>query len=239
MNKLLIIFALVIGFSVVALANTEEASAMNKAELIDAIAGDANLSKADAKRALDGFVTATSDALKKGDRISLVGFGSFSISKRAARKLSKQDDLTPRQYGCLWLASQAPEWLHGLFCSTSDTEIIALMVESSDSSGDGSLDRSSDDDGRLDKEEAQRFLNSVKRVTTELLVLREDADLEGFGAFSVRENRGRKLNTVEFDASSSFVKRVGRNPQTGKEIQIAGKNVVKFKAGADLSKKVN
>ena len=58
---------------------------MNKAELIDAIAADAGLSKADAKRALDGFVNATADALKKGDRISLVGFGSFSVSNRAAR----------------------------------------------------------------------------------------------------------------------------------------------------------
>lgn len=58
---------------------------MNKAELIDAIAADAGLSKADAKRALDGFVSATTGALKKGDRISLVGFGSFSVSNRAAR----------------------------------------------------------------------------------------------------------------------------------------------------------
>lgn len=58
---------------------------MNKAELIDAIASNADLSKADAKRALDGFVAATSDALKKGERISLEGFGSFSISNRAAR----------------------------------------------------------------------------------------------------------------------------------------------------------
>jgi DNA-binding protein HU-beta len=58
---------------------------MNKAELIDAIAAEAGLSKADAKKALDGFVNATSTALKKGDRISLVGFGSFSISERSAR----------------------------------------------------------------------------------------------------------------------------------------------------------
>lgn len=58
---------------------------MNKAELIDAMAADAGISKADAKRALDGFVNATTSALKKGDRISLVGFGSFSVSKRAAR----------------------------------------------------------------------------------------------------------------------------------------------------------
>lgn len=58
---------------------------MNKAELIDAMASDAGLSKADAKKALDAFVSATTGALKKQDRISLVGFGSFSITNRAAR----------------------------------------------------------------------------------------------------------------------------------------------------------
>ena len=59
---------------------------MNKAELIDAIASEAKLTKADTKKALEAFVTATSKALKKGDRVALVGFGSFSIAKRAARK---------------------------------------------------------------------------------------------------------------------------------------------------------
>lgn len=59
---------------------------MNKAELIDAIAGNSGLSKADAKKALDGFISAATGALKKNDRISLVGFGSFSISQRAARE---------------------------------------------------------------------------------------------------------------------------------------------------------
>ncbi len=59
---------------------------MNKAELIDAIASGANLTKADAKRALDAFIDATTGALKKGDRVALVGFGSFSVSKREARK---------------------------------------------------------------------------------------------------------------------------------------------------------
>ena len=59
---------------------------MNKAELIDAMAKDANLSKADAKRALDAFIDNTSGALRKGDRVALVGFGSFSVSRRAARK---------------------------------------------------------------------------------------------------------------------------------------------------------
>lgn len=58
---------------------------MNKAELIDAIAADAGLSKADAKRALDSFIAATTKALKKGDRVALVGFGSWSVTKRSAR----------------------------------------------------------------------------------------------------------------------------------------------------------
>ena len=59
---------------------------MNKAELIEAMASGAKISKADAKRALDAFINTTSNALKKGDRVALVGFGSFSVSKRAARK---------------------------------------------------------------------------------------------------------------------------------------------------------
>ncbi|MDP2336186.1 MAG: HU family DNA-binding protein [Bacteroidota bacterium] len=58
---------------------------MNKAQLIDAIAEKANLTKADSKKALDAFVDATSDALKNGDRVALIGFGSFSVASRSAR----------------------------------------------------------------------------------------------------------------------------------------------------------
>ena len=59
---------------------------MNKAELIDIIATKAGLSKVDAKRALDAFVGATTEELKKKDgRVSLIGFGSFTVAKRAAR----------------------------------------------------------------------------------------------------------------------------------------------------------
>jgi len=58
---------------------------MNKAELIDAIAKEAKLSKVDSGRALDATITAISKSLKKGEGVILVGFGSFSIAKRAAR----------------------------------------------------------------------------------------------------------------------------------------------------------
>ncbi|MEJ5316296.1 HU family DNA-binding protein [Tenuifilum osseticum] len=58
---------------------------MNKAQLIDAIAAEAKITKADAKKALDAFIKTTGNALKKGDRVALVGFGSFSVAKRNAR----------------------------------------------------------------------------------------------------------------------------------------------------------
>ena len=58
---------------------------MNKAELIDAMAAGSGLSKADSKKALDAFVVSTTSALKGGHKISLVGFGSFDISRRNAR----------------------------------------------------------------------------------------------------------------------------------------------------------
>ena len=58
---------------------------MNKSELVEAIADSAGLSKADAGRALDAVVTTVTKALKKGDTVSLVGFGTFSVRNRAAR----------------------------------------------------------------------------------------------------------------------------------------------------------
>lgn len=58
---------------------------MNKAELIGSIADKSGLSRADAGKALDAFVSSVTDALKDGDRISLVGFGSWSVDERGAR----------------------------------------------------------------------------------------------------------------------------------------------------------
>ncbi len=59
---------------------------MNKAELIDAMAEDAGISKAAAKKALDSFTDHVTGTLAKGGRVSLVGFGSFSTSERSARE---------------------------------------------------------------------------------------------------------------------------------------------------------
>ncbi|CAN4279843.1 MULTISPECIES: HU family DNA-binding protein [unclassified Pseudoxanthomonas] len=58
---------------------------MNKTELIDAVADEAEVSKAEAGRAVDAVISSITKALKKGDSVTLVGFGTFQVRKRAAR----------------------------------------------------------------------------------------------------------------------------------------------------------
>ena len=59
---------------------------MNKSELIDAVASAADISKAEAGRAIDSLTDAIGDALKNGDQVTLVGFGTFSVRERSERK---------------------------------------------------------------------------------------------------------------------------------------------------------
>jgi DNA-binding protein HU-beta len=58
---------------------------MNKGDLVSKIAADAKISKTQAETALNSFMKSTEDTLKKGGKITLVGFGTYSVSKRAAR----------------------------------------------------------------------------------------------------------------------------------------------------------
>ena len=58
---------------------------MNKSEMIERMASDADISKAAAERALESFTTSVQSTLKKGGTVTLVGFGSWSVTKRAAR----------------------------------------------------------------------------------------------------------------------------------------------------------
>jgi DNA-binding protein HU-beta len=59
---------------------------MNKGDLIDAVAEETGLSKADATRAVDSVINSITKALKAGNQVSLVGFGTFVVKKRAARQ---------------------------------------------------------------------------------------------------------------------------------------------------------
>lgn len=59
---------------------------MNKTQLIDKIAANSGLTKADSKKALDATLKAVKETLKKGDKLALVGFGTFSVTKRPKRQ---------------------------------------------------------------------------------------------------------------------------------------------------------
>ena len=62
---------------------------MNKSELINAMAAESGLTKTDSKKALDAFMAAITKALKAGDKVSLVGFGTFVVAERAALVIHK------------------------------------------------------------------------------------------------------------------------------------------------------
>ncbi len=59
---------------------------MNKSELVESMASAAGISKAASEKALNGAIAAITKSLKKGDKVTLVGFGTFSVAKRAARQ---------------------------------------------------------------------------------------------------------------------------------------------------------
>ena len=82
---------------------------MNKSELIERMASDADISKAAAERALESFTTSVQSTLKKGGSVTLVGFGSWSVTKRAART-----GRNPKTGGAIKIkASKAPKFTPG------------------------------------------------------------------------------------------------------------------------------
>jgi len=82
---------------------------MNKAELVAAIAAKTELSKKDAEKALKAFTDIVADELKKGNKIQLVGFGTFEVSKRAAREGRNPQSGAPMKIA----ASKAPKFKAG------------------------------------------------------------------------------------------------------------------------------
>jgi DNA-binding protein HU-beta len=82
---------------------------MNKSQLIEAVAADSGLSKTDSARAIDSLIDTVTRTLKKGDEVSITGFGKFSVIKRAARL-----GVNPRTGERLKIkASKAPKFAAG------------------------------------------------------------------------------------------------------------------------------
>ena len=74
---------------------------MNKTELIAAVAEQAEISKKDSEKALKAFIDVVTEQLKKGDKVQLVGFGTFEVSERAAREgRSRQTGKTMKIAAC-------------------------------------------------------------------------------------------------------------------------------------------
>lgn len=212
-------------FGLALAATSGQVAAMNKAELIEQMASEAGLSKADAKKALGAFINTTTKALQDDDRVTLVGFGSFSVSKRAKRgrgngsagESSIAFDACPEfAVGLDLIPGRGDERRAGTGsrCHNADIVIDAERIARETRHGQ---------DSRLSKADAKKALDAFINVTTKALKKGDTVLLTGFGSFSISKRSAR----------------TGRNPQTGKEIQIAAKNVVKFKAGAELSKAVN
>lgn len=201
------------------------ATAATKAELVEAIASEAGISKADAKKALDAFINATTKALSNGDRVAVPGFGLFTVSRRVrdgnganSKGKSVVDfDACPAFAAALDLSPGRGDQRRnkaGSKCRAAEVVIDADRIATDTQGGP---------DRDLSKADAKKALDGFINATTKALQKGETVSLVGFGSFSISKRSAR----------------TGRNPQTGKEIKIAAKNVVKFKAGAELSKSVN
>jgi nucleoid DNA-binding protein len=200
---------------------------MNKAELIEQMASEAGLKGSAVETVLDAFIDATTKALTKGDSAELVGFGSFSISKRSARTgRNPQSGRGPTDDSPVTFTS-CPEFAAALDlnpgkgdeasakCGDADVVIDAASI---------ARETGRDSDGGVSAADAKRALEAFVTVTTKAL---KKGD---------RLSVGEKFGEFRVSTPSARGERTRRN---GKEIQIAAKNVVKFKAGAELSKAVN
>ena len=201
-------------------------AAAKKAELIEAMASEAGISKSDAQGILDAISDTTTKALGEGDSAVLVGFGAFSISKRAARtgrnpQSAKGRDDSPVTFDA------CPEFAAALDLNPGKGDEASAKCRDADVVIDAAslarqLGRGSD--SGLSKADAKRALDALVGQANKALKKGDRLSVsEAFGSFSISKRSAR----------------TGRNPQTGKEIQTAAKKVVTFKAGAELSKAVN
>jgi nucleoid DNA-binding protein len=231
------------------------AVATNKAELIDAIASESGLSKADTKKALDAFIDTTTKALRKGDRVGLIGFGSFSISKRSARtgrnpQTGKEIRIPAKEVTTFRSAPELAAALDLIPGQGDERRLRAVRRKRArrrrrrdqrpPGRPDGGRERHRRRDDRrgragvvidaevlaresgLSKADSKKALDAFINATTKALRKGDRVGLIGFGSFSISKRSAR----------------TGRNPKTGKEIQIPAKKDVKFKPGAELSEKI-
>ncbi len=228
------------GFSVFSPDDDGNIPQMNKAELIEAIASSVNLTKADTERALDAFIGATTKSLKGGKRVALVGFGSFSISKRKARtgrnpqavvNGAVNSGLELVRGTVKFKAGDRPFLPNVEYTTTEDiaTEMVSMSLS-------GNIGKGQD----LTEDQARQFIDSFTNVILSTLQTGIAVNVgEDFGTFSlpgnVKIHETKNGKTIRMPPIGHVDHGKGRSSAT---IQIPAKKVVKFKAGADLAKTV-
>ena len=210
---------------------------MNKAELIEAMARESGLSQDDVKVALNGITGAVTAALVNGESVAVTGFGSFSVPKGLSHgRVNGFDgkgndverppvdfDACPEFDAALDLIPGDGDGRRaeaGSRCRKADVLIDADRI---------ARETQSEKHEGLSKDDAEKALAGFLSVATKALKKGDRISLAEFGSFSVSS----------VSSISKRSARTGRNPQTGKESASSAKRVVKFKAGADLSKAVN
>ncbi len=217
------------GFSVFSPGDEADTPQMNKAELIEAIASDAGLTKADARRALDAFVGATTKALRSGNRVALVGFGSFSISKRKARtgrnaQSAVNSGLELVRGTVKFKAGDRPFLPNVEYTTTED---IIKAIAGLDSSEPG--EATGKGLNAVNVKLARQFMDSFTNVILRTLQTGVAVNIgEDFGTFSVVLSNAKIHETK--NGKTFWTPPIGHVDH--------GKGIIKFKAGADLAKTV-
>lgn len=279
---------------VLSLLFSTQVFAMNKAELIDAVASDAGISKAKAKKAVDSFFDVFTKAHKKGQKVALSGFGTLTSKKYRSGKtqthkvlkifrkkyIDKATPLLAQVIGGGEVTNLLNKGLNRVFMGGDDYVVrkrpgrikysnVTLKRGSALAEELGNKFRLTHTKQVLLNNLIKSTINSFLKMMDQVAVLRNDVDIAGAVvtaqimktqiSIGIEEDGLNKVyfaivgtmnqalaagERVMIPGFGTFfvepqVRRTGRNPQTGKEIKIAGKSVVKFKAGADLSGRVN
>jgi DNA-binding protein HU-beta len=214
--------ALVFGLGLTAIPGA--ATAMNKAGLIEAMASESGLSSAQVTSALATITEVATNALADGEHATVVGFGSFSVSKRANREESTTED-SPVNFDVCPAVADSLDLIPGKGdekrpTPTDSCRDEGVVIDATRLAPDSDGEKF---DGGLSKADAKKALDGFIGAMTAALQSGDTVSIDNFGVFSISKRSAR----------------TGRNPKTGKEIQSSGKKTVQFKAGAELSKSVN
>jgi DNA-binding protein HU-beta len=201
MKKLLLPF--VAAFVAFGLLGSMPADAMNKAQLIDQLA-EKVLERPDAERALNGFLVATTAALEKGEKVQIIGFGSFTVRKQTGQGPVVRDVVQFKADNDRCLPRET--------CVTT-SDLIEMILEEwklreEEDRGDGGTVATAASDAPT-FEELEAFFEALIAIIHETLMDGEEVEIEGFGTFYATGSPGDETvvkKTVKFKAGADLAR---------------------------------